>query len=260
MPSTTQQIPYADLDTVRSNPENISVICPLCQKESTYNRVSDLGITGFIANQQVNCLQPECREAFYLCGDMLGLNFQLVILSCQHLIDTKDYTRCIMDLTQAHEMFFKLFLQVELVFKPFGLCDASHLNILRKLEQSLIKELKTLAFAKLRNVFMHMMVSPVQHGNLDTIYKFIGHLNDECYAKPPKVRSLPVNAKGNLNPLLNSIYRSDICTLRNTVIHSSAYHPTKEEAVFFYRETRKNVLGLAAILDLKSEMHAYRNC
>lgn len=259
MPSAPQQIPYADLKTVRSTHENMFVTCPLCDKESTYNRVSDLNNTGLIANQLVNCLQLDCRKPFYFGGDMVGPSFILMILNCYELIEAKDYTRCITNLSQAHEIFFKQFLRVELIYKPFGFCDARQVEIRERLEESLNGQLKTLAFTKLRNIFFHMVVTPVQHDDLNTIYDFINKLKDERYDKPPRIKKLPDNTNGKLNPLLQSLHRTKICEVRNKIIHSSAYRPSMQEAVDFYQETRQNVLGLATILNIKEEIDEYRN-
>ncbi|MFN7939668.1 MAG: hypothetical protein U0R19_40455 [Bryobacteraceae bacterium] len=175
------EIPYA---TRRSaSYENFTAECPTCGFRNVFNRVSDLLDTSPIANKQVICLSSDCRQAFYITGDSIAALHSMLIHDCYRLKADKHYCACILNLAQAHEAFFSLYMRVHLLYLPFSRADRCDLDRLNGLAKTLQAQLGKLAFRKLRGVFLNLVIANDRPASLVAAEPIIRTLNGQ-WAEP----------------------------------------------------------------------------
>ena len=92
--------------------ENIVVTCPLCSHELVLNRATDLGTFEAISGTDVCC--QECGRGFWINGDSVNERHEAIVFDCHDLLRTKRYMNCILNVCQAYEMFFSLYLRVNI--------------------------------------------------------------------------------------------------------------------------------------------------
>ena len=152
----------------------------------------------------------------------------MLIRDCRMLIDQKRYTYCILNLCQAFEMYFALYLRVELLYKPFeneNKHDIEHLNALSHI---LFDTIQKWTYLYLRNAFMNLIVEKKNYLSLSESESTVKNLNS--FAKiPPSDESLQVIDDKKLSSTLLELKENDISTLRNKVVHKNGYRPTLEE-------------------------------
>lgn len=132
--------------------ENVDADCPTCGKTSRYNRVSDLKTTEPIPGKDVACLQPDCRQTFRIISDTINPRHEMLVYDCYDLIKEKRYAQCILNLCQAWECYFSLFLRVTLCYAPFSgqNKDINHIN---KNLQELYSKIKNWTYNPLRSAY-----------------------------------------------------------------------------------------------------------
>jgi hypothetical protein len=112
------EIPYAT--EKECTYENFIARCPLCGFRNIFNRVTDLQDTEPIRFREVVCLNDRCKQKFNINGDLVSPAFRMLVFDCYPLKEEKKYSYCILNLAQAYEVFFSLYLRVELLFRPFS--------------------------------------------------------------------------------------------------------------------------------------------
>jgi len=83
-----------------------------------------------------SCLSPLCGKSFNINSDLVNSAHEMLVLDCHELLRQKHYMNCIMTLAQAYEVFFSLFLRVDLLYKPLAADpeeDIEHFNRRRDL-------------------------------------------------------------------------------------------------------------------------------
>ena len=61
----------------------------------------------------------------------------MLILDMPELYERKHYMNCILSLAQAYEVFFSLYLRVNLLFKPFGSDADRDIGMFNRLDEEL---------------------------------------------------------------------------------------------------------------------------
>src|SRR3989304_5727251 len=162
----------------KTNPtyENFIAICPYCDFKNIFNRATDLKDSNPIGFKTVKCLSEKCEKSFNINGDLVSPAYQMLIFDCYDLLKEKKYSYCILNLAQAFEVFFSLYLRIKLIYKPFaiqrGKTRGNELNeIIKNLttepENNLIenisdKKLEPLLI-KLKNSKIHELRNEVVH-------------------------------------------------------------------------------------------------
>ena len=219
-------IPYGA--TIRTSYENFAAMCPHCELENVFNRVTDLGTTEPIGFRAVTCLDASCAKPFKINGDTVSDAYEMLLFDCHELLDQKHYMNCVLSVAQAFEVFFSLFLRVELLYKPFGLDDEQDIEELNRLLVQMAERIKIYTFSKMRSLFLWQLIEGQTPANLNEAATAIAQL-------PQNVR-LPsdarISALGNppLEKLCKAVRDSAICSFRNRVVHKQAYRPTLAEA------------------------------
>jgi hypothetical protein len=240
------EIPYATEKD--STYENFTARCPLCGFRNIFNRGSDLKETDPIGFREVVCLNDQCKQKFNINGDLVSSAFRMLVFDCYPLKEEKKYSYCILNLAQAHEVFFSLYLRVEFLFRPFSRDLDQDLNELNILSLKLYEKIKTYTYAPLRNIFVNSVLLTRKLSSLDEVLQFINDL--EKLAKPPSDVDIANLPDPRLSQLLQMLKQSNINELRNRVVHKNAYRPSLDEVEAAIEETRSILFPLARYLDI----------
>ena len=235
--------------------ENIVVDCPLCNRELVLNRAADLGTFDPISGTNVYCL--ECGKEFWINSDSVNERHEAVIFDCHDLLRTKRYMNCILNVCQAYEMFFSLYLRVNILYIPFGKDVREKRNAIdqiNKLAKGLSNETKKFGFARMRNVTLGLAVQPDRPSGLDEAQDYIDALSNYSLPKDTEIESLPDK---RIAALLIRIKQTRINELRNDVVHKRAYRPKRVEAENAVTEARAILFPLTAKLGLHDDLNWY---
>jgi len=226
--------------------ENFIAVCPHCNYENVYNRVSDLKTREPIDFKEVVCLNENCRRAFNINGDLVAPAYTYLVLDCYKLKRDKRYMYCILNIAQAYEAFFGLYLRVELLYKPFGRSRSLELARLNELAAALDRRIRTYTYRPLRNIFLNRVLRENPINLLDeseSIIEGLDGLRDD-----PSDQAIDGATDRKLAPLLKKLKDSDIGEARNMVVHKYAYRPSLEQAEYFIEEARDILFSLDAII------------
>ena len=162
---------------------------------------------------------------------------------------------CILTLAQAYEVFFSLFLRVELLYKPLARDIGKDINHLNRLAEQFSEKVKGHTFAPMRALFLQQFIAGPRPANLAEAEAAIAGLEDN--PSEPKDTELESLSDRQLVDFLKSLKSTTINTLRNRVVHKQAYRPTREEAEAALEEARSLLFPLTSRLDLHDEINWY---
>lgn len=234
--------------------ENFFAWCPTCGSENIFNRASDLKDLDLIVSREVNCQRPECRQAFYLSGDVVSPAYEMLIYDCYELLERKHYAYCILNLAQAYEVFFAQYLRVELLYKAFGRDPDKDINLLNELMKRLYAKTETLTFERMRNLFLRLVLQGRRPASLPEAEADINLL--PCTAGPPPdddIAGARVSNNRRIPQLLFRLKACKVASLRNQVVHKSAYRPTLDEVNDALKDTREILFVLPRDLGVHSD-------
>ncbi len=236
----------------RAGYENFVAECPSCGEESIFNRASDLRSFEPIAGRDVACLNVACGRPFRIVGDLINSPHEMIVYDCYELIERKHYMNCILSLTTAYEVFFRLFFRVELLYKPFASERNYDFEELNRLEKELEKNIERLTFFPMRAQFLRHIVSGRRPKNLAESAAMIAELPGR--ANDVDLEYLPDT---QLNRILMALKDTGIANLRNRIVHKRAYRPTGDEARSALKETMEILFSLQGLLQLDDDLNRY---
>ncbi|HLB48597.1 MAG TPA: hypothetical protein VJL59_16445 [Anaerolineales bacterium] len=229
--------------------------CPWCEQESIFNRATDLKDLSPIAFRTVSCLNPGCGKPFNINGDSVNSAHEMLVFDCYELLQLKHYMNCILTLAQAYEVFFSLFLRVELLYKPFARDIRKDINHLNWLAEQFSEKVKGHTFAPMRALFLRQFIAGPRPANLAEAEAAIAGLKD--HPSDPKDAEIEALGDKQLVALLKGVKSTTINTLRNRVVHKQAYRPTWEEAEAVLDEACSLLFPLTSRLDLHDDINWY---
>ena len=234
--------------------ENVVVECPWCGRSNIFNRASDLRTHEPIKSRIVSCLIDDCRKPFRITADSVNSAYEMLIDDCYELLERKHYMNCILCLTQAYEVFFSLFLRVELLYKPFAASSAKDLAGLNLLHEKLQEKVASLTFNSLRAHFLNYVINRRFPKNLADSQRQI-----EALAVPPDPEELDISYVDDVNlaRVLKALKITTINKLRNAVVHKTARRPTFDEVEAALQETQFILLHLNTSLQLHDDLNWY---
>jgi len=223
----TQIISSSLYSIPRTTYENFSVKCPWCYKESIFNRRSDRQTGEPVAGLTVACLNAECGRSFWIANDSVNNAHEMLILDVPELYERKHYMNCIINLAQAYEVFFSLYLRVNLLYKPFGGDSHRDIDMFNRLDEALYNEIKKYGFVDMRALFLwHIVTGSPLSRNLTEAEAVLS-----AFPKPkiPSDAAIKAMTDTNLIPFVEVVKKSKINEMRNLVVHKRAYRPSREE-------------------------------
>jgi len=214
---------------LETNPtyENFAVRCPACKRWSIFNRASDIGNYELVTNVTLNCLHADCHKQFVAGHDWINPPWQMMILDCEDLKTEKHYSYCILNLAQAFEMFFALYLRVQFLYKPYASETPEGLDGFNKCSGLLFDKTRKYAYIKMRNIFINTILSAPKYTTLAESEAAIADLS--TITNNPldeNIRNCPNSA---LSDLLFRLMKCNVSDLRNDVVHKMGYRPTLDE-------------------------------
>ena len=242
-----------------ANYENVIADCHWCGHECTFNRASDIGTFEPIWGRDIQCLNESCQKPFRIISDNANERHEMLVFDCQQLLERKQYMYCILNLTMAYEMFFSLFLRVELLYKPFVMDPnpklSENLNRMNILSKKLDSKTRRWAFDRMRRVFLSEVTDQRPVPDLGVSKVRIDSL------KSPDTPDYKIKALNDarLRPILISLKRTDINKVRNSVVHKRGYRPTSSEARKYLEETRSVLLSLSRHINLHDDLNYWIN-
>lgn len=245
-------------ENIETTYENFIAMCPECGHRNIFNRISDLKTTQPISFKKVHCFK--CDSIFGINRDRIQARYIAIFFDCYLLYQEKRYSTCILLLTQALEVFFYHYLKVELIYRPFWNEKERDFERLNRLLESLQSSVESMAYGKLKNVFLACVIdnSKPKTLNLDDSKKKIDGLRK--YAKKcSKDDDLRNISNSVLVDLLIKLRDCKIHQLRNKVVHKEAYRPHCEEVKKEIEEVRELLVKISSHLDVfKEDINYYR--
>jgi hypothetical protein len=240
-------VPYAV--EKRTSYENFDARCPRCGFFCRFNRASDLNDFNPIDFKEVRCLSPDCDESFNINGDSINSPHEMLIYDCYDLKKEKRYCYCILNLAQAFEAFFSLYLRVSLLYKPFA--RHNHLDQLNRMAAALYEAIKKYPYAKLRNLFLNCVLANQEVTSLNQAELVIRNVSNSCHE--PSDQLIAQFPNQEIADLLRRLKYSGVAELRNKVVHQHAYRPTLAEVDSALEETRSILFPLGSLLNVEGD-------
>lgn len=240
--------------------ENVATTCPNCRRACILNRRSDLETCTPVAGKEVAC--TECGLSFWLMGDTINAGYESLLFDCADLLRTKRYMLAVVGACQSYEMFFGLYLLVELVHKPWGAeCRTEpwpSIESLNDMSRALRRSVQRLPFDRMRARFLRQAISHSPPKNLHDAQGVIDSFKrSKPWRRPTpgEIKAAPVG-KG-LKRLLLGVANTEVNKLRNRVVHKEGYRPSRDEAESAVDEARSLLFPLGAKLDLREDVNWY---
>ncbi len=242
-------------ETISTTYENFIAECPVCHSENIFNRASDLCTFEPIAERNVLCLNSDCGKPFRIISDTVNNPHEMMIFDCYDLIKRKHYMTCMLNLAQAYEIFFSLFLRVDLLYKPYSFEPTHDISKLNVLGEKLYKNIKRAAFNPMRNHFLCHIVEGRQPKNLDEAEVMIASLYERSNC--PKDADFEKLPNKDLLQMLKMVRDVKIDRRRNEVVHKTAYRPTLSQVKEAIEETRSILMPLTYNLEIRDDINWY---
>lgn len=214
---------------LETNPtyENFAARCPACRRRSIFNRASDIGNYELVTNMIVNCQHADCQKQFIIGHDWINPGWQMLLLDCEDLKAEKHYAYCILNLAQAFEMFFALYLRVQFLYKPFASERPEGLDGFNRCSGLLFDKTRRYAYIKMRNVFINLILRAPKYTTLAESEAAIVDLS--AITNNPLDENIRNLSDSALSDLLFRLVNCKVSDLRNDVVHKTGYRPTLDE-------------------------------
>lgn len=239
----------------RSGYENIVIDCPMCNDEIIFNRASDLQTFEPIAGANISCYK--CDGEFWINGDSINERHEALLFDCHDHLFAKRYMNCILNVCQAYEMFFSLYLRVNLLYRPFvndHHKGGASTNALNARFRELARETKRFSFVEMRDTFLALLVRADGPVSLEEAKAHIDCLRTH---RCPKDDDLKGGRDKRISELLLRVKRTQINEMRNDVVHKNGYRPGRSEAETALKEARSVLFPLTFLLDLHDDVNWY---
>mgnify|MGYP003656689580 CR=1 FL=1 len=249
---------YADNMRHIRNYENFCPICPHCEKRNYLNRADDLETFRPIAHMVVSCQHEECGKEFHINADLVNSKHEYLIFDCSELMKHKQYMYCILNLCQACETYFSLYIRAKLVYDSFQKKIFDSLEQLNRTLDDLQDNLSGLSYLRLRNFLINHLLNGPEINTLDDIQHHLDLLSNREFTNTPPRNNLNAIEPDDLKRLFLLLYDFDIHVIRNKVVHASAYRPGLEVVENYYEQTREIIFGIDRHLRIDDDIHNYR--
>jgi len=174
----------------------------------------------------------------------------MLIFDCHELKADKRYSYCILNLAQAWEMFFSLYLRVSLIYRPFAIDGSRDLNRLNALLAQLYDLVGGYSYRRMRSLFLGRVLDLDEPESLDAAERAVLSLPN---LREPTDQAIASCKDLQLAALLKRLKYSRVAELRNSVVHHVAHRPTLSEVESALNETRELVYPLKHILGVDSD-------
>lgn len=239
--------------------ENFEAICPHCKRVNIFNRATDLKTFQLVTGKNVTCLFEDCEKEFRIVGDKIGPAWRNVLFDLYKLKELKYYTYCILNLAQVFEMYFALFLRVNLLYKPFSIEKEHNVDFLNILSKSLFVKTQKWTYSPLKNTFLNFIYQNITPSTLLESQMLIDKLNTFAKKEPSDLQIKLIGNK-KLSTTLIELKNNSVPSLRNNVIHKDGYRPTLDEVNIAEEESAKILYSLDnCLMVLSDDLNFYES-
>jgi len=243
---------------MRTDYENFIAVCPICDFENIYNRITDLKTIEYIDFMTVNCFN--CNRDFNINYDCINNAYEYLIFDIAELKKQKRYMYCILNLAQAIEVFLYHSIKVKLLLQPFKDRLITSFEGFNSLETRLEKKFDKFTFVHLKNIFFKIYLGVASLSSEAEITTFLEKVNEHRKGSPDKIEEYikeysKRSSDRRLVDLFSKLNLSKVHSIRNEVVHKYSYRPTLQQVEECEKETRDIVFRLSAILEIKDELH-----
>jgi hypothetical protein len=209
--------------------ETVTTTCEHCGSRRVYNRIDDIGEPGPYAGRYVECL--ECREQFWIFGDIINPAYELLVFSARERFGTKRYMQCVALLAQAWEMFFSLFAYSNYLYRPYYVdpdpdYSDEHFD---RLSGQLHDATQQCTYYPLRNILTNTVLEGVHPQMLQESEAAISRIEAENFGSDPRRADIEEFPDEETRNLLKHLQELKIAGLRNDVVHQRAYRPRRAD-------------------------------
>lgn len=249
---------YADNHSHIRTYENFCPICPYCNRRNIFNRADDFGTFRPIASRLVSCQYEDCGREFLINADLVSSKHEYLIRDCSHLKEQKRYMYCILNLCQACEAYFSLYIKAKLVFEVYGNKIFESWDQLNKILDELYSALSRSGYQKLRNFVINHYLADPEVTTVSEVREQINLLSDKDFTSTPPRDNLNEIQPDKLREAFVALYDFDIHTQRNKVVHAKAFRPGRDLVDEYYVKTRNIIFVIDRFLRIKDEIEDYR--
>lgn len=249
---------YADNMKHIVNYENFCPLCPHCGKRNYFNRADDLGTFRPIAHMVVSCQFEDCGKEFHINADLVNSKHEYLIFDCSELMKYKQYMYCILNLCQACEAYFSLYIRAKLVYESFQKKIFNSLEQLNNSLDNLHNNLSQQSYLRLRNFVINHFLNSPEINSLDDVQHQLDLILNRDFTNTPPRDNLDAIEPDSLRSHFFSLYDFNIHVVRNKVVHASAYRPDLEVVENYYRQTREIIFGIDRYLRIDDDINNYR--
>lgn len=239
----------------RHSYENVEAQCPHCDAWSTYNVATDLRGKEPAVADDVECRQPGCGKPFRLIGTG-NHPFEHIIWDAERLLESRHNMAAVLMAAQAFEVFGAFYARHILLYVPDTPTSASRFHEIDPLWKALHDTLEDLAFKRIVNLLLNLVVLSPRPSTLSDSSKII--LDLRSFTNEPSDAILSGYGNPVLVPLLLGLKRTGVGTLRNRAVHNTAYRPTAAEAFAAVKEAGDVLFPLSVHLGLAFTMDPLR--
>ena len=229
----------------RATLEAVDADCPHCDYPNTFNRITDLKDLTPISYKEVLC--DKCKKRFPIGGDNVIPVWHWLIRDCFELKEDKRFRHyCALNLCQAFEAFFFLYLKVIFLFRPYRVDhDTKKSN---EMEELLYENTKQHTFPKMRKLFLHYVLANRKFSTWEEVRSEISLISKN--RKLPKDEFIDQHSDPKLSKLLKELKGVRAPCLRNKVVHKHVKLPTVEEIDLVETETETLLDSLSSHLGI----------
>ena len=209
--------------------ETVTAECEHCGTHCIFSRLDDIGELGPYAGRYVVCY--ECNKWFRIYGDTINPAYELFIFEAYDCFASKRYMPCVVNLAQAWEVFFSIFVASNFIYRPFFESLESDLDLawLNRQHSQLYEATKKFTFTPLRNLLTNTVVKKLYPATLQEGEEAIQKIKTERLGENPKKKSIEEFYDAEVRDILDRLQFLQVGTLRNKVIHQQAYRPRRAE-------------------------------
>jgi hypothetical protein len=158
-----------------------------------------------------------------------------LISDCEDLKAQKYYSYCILNLAQAFEMFFALYLRVQFLYKPYASERPDSLDKFNNCVTLLFDATRKYTYTKMRNIFLNLIVRGANYRSLAESESGISALNADT--NEPSDDDIRAIQHSDMREVLLRLKKCKVSELRNDVVHKVGYRPNISEVELALDET-----------------------
>jgi hypothetical protein len=213
---------------------------------------------------KVECFK--CHDEFSIQRDQILLPFEYLLRECDYLVEKKLYTRVVLNLCQAYENFFALWLNINLVHpisqqkKPALQADfdfkVKYITIYSEVTQEFYRQTDGFSFCELRNTFIRRAINATNEPQ--RMHTLADMPN---YSELSKEITAPVILPNNVSlaSSLNRLLATNINQARNDVVRKFAERPPVWYAQEQHLLAEDLIFDLSSLLEFNYKLDDIRN-